>query len=352
MRTMETQFKEIELLENALEALRKTTGINFTIEGMEIRYPDNHIADALLRLVKNGMDRQFVVEVKRWLTPGTLVLAINQLNLFEHKGLIVADYVNPNLADKFKEVDIPFIDTVGNAYLNEPPIYVFVKGNKPPGITHKREKVTRAFQPTGLKLVFLLLCNQNLVNAPYRDIQKAALVALGTVGLVMKHLRDEGYILDMGKRGKKLINKKKMLEKWVEAYNEKLRPKLFIGIYKADKYDWWKFAKINEYGAYWGGEVAAAIVTEYLKPEIATIYIKDKREKLARLLLMNKLKQDTRGNVEILDAFWENDYDLTNPELVHPLITYADLLATGDARNIETAQKIYVGELIRLIGED
>jgi len=168
----------------------------------------------------------------------------------------------------------------------------------------------------------------------------------------MRDLREEGYVLDMGKRGKRLINKKKLLEKWVEAYNEKLKPKLLLGRYQAEKFDWWKFTTIKEYGAYWGGEVAAAILTEYLLPETAIIYIKDKRQNLAKLLLMNKLKENTRGDVEILNTFWEIDYYPTHPELVHPLITYADLLATGDARNIETAQKIYERELIRLIGED
>ena len=351
MTQMNAKNKETELLEKAIQAFYKATGMLFTIEGEEIEIA-GHKADAVMRLVRNGIDCQFVVEVKRWLTQSMLAMAINQLKCFQQKGLIVTDYVNPNMADRFKEVDIPFIDTVGNAYLNEPPIYVFIKGYKPPAITHARDKVTRAFQPTGLKLVFVLLCNQNLINAPYRDIQKAANVALGTVDWVMRDLREEGYILDMGKRGKRFNNKKKLLEKWVEAYNEKLKPKLLIGRYKADKYDWWKFTKINEYDAYWGGEVAAAILTEYLKPETATIYIRDKRQNLAKLLLTNRLREYTSGNVEILDAFWEIDYDLTNPELVHPLITYADLLATGDTRNIETAQKIYEGELIRLVGEN
>ena len=351
MRTMQTEYKELQLLEKAIEAFYQTTGMLFTIEGKGVEIA-GHQADAIARLKTRGIDRKYIVEVKRWLTQSMLAMAINQLKYFQQKGLIVTEYANPNMADRLKELDMPFIDTVGNAFINEPPLYVFIKGNKPPAITHARDKITRAFQPTGLKLLFVLLCNQDLVNAPYRDIQKAANVALGTVGWVMMHLRDEGYILDMGKRGKKLINKKKMLEKWVEAYNEKLKPKLFIGIYKADKYDWWKFTKINEYGAYWGGEVAAAILTEYLKPEIATIYIKDKREKLVKLLLTNKLKEDTRGNVEILNTFWEIDYYSTHRELVHPLITYADLLATGDARNIETAKRIYEQELTRLIGYD
>jgi len=163
---MKTKNKETELIEKAIDAFYKATGIHFTIEGREIKYANNRVADALVRLVKNGIDCQFVVEVKRWLTPSMLAMAINQLSQFNQKGLIVTDYVNPNMADRLKEVDMPFIDTVGNAYLNEPPIYVFIKGNKLPTITHARDKVTRAFQPTGLRLVFVLLCNQNFVIAP------------------------------------------------------------------------------------------------------------------------------------------------------------------------------------------
>jgi len=349
MKTKRTTYKEIELIEKAIDAFYKATGIHFTIEGRKIKYANNGVADAVVRIVKNGINRQFVVEVKRWLTPSILGMAINQLKLFQQKGLVVTEYVNPNMADRLKEADVPFIDTVGNAYLNEPPIYVFVKGNKPPTITHARDKVTRVFQPTGLKLVFLLLCNQNLVDAPYRDIQKAANVALGTVGWVMRDFIEEGYILDMGKRGKKLINKKKLLEKWVEAYNERLKPKLFIGRYKADKYDWWKFTTIKEYGAYWGGEVAAAKLTQYLKPQIATIYTKDDPKEL---ILKNRLFKNPEGNVEILNAFWGIEYNWNYKDLVPPLLIYADLIATGDDRNLETAKIIYEREIARFIGED
>ena len=95
--------------------------------------------------------------------------------------------------------------------------------------------------------------------------------------------------------------------------------------------------------------MAAAKLTKYLRPERATIYTRDKP---GQLLLTNRLKRDPDGDVEILEAFWQIDYDWPHPGLVPPLLIYADLLATGEARNIETARMIYERELAGLIRED
>ena len=150
----------------------------------------------------------------------------------------------------------------------------------------------------------------------------------------------------MGKRGRRLANKAKLIERWVTTYPELLRPKLVLGRYRAVDRDWWKHAPFQNFQAWWGGEVAAAKLTKYLKPEQVTIYIKGKP---AELLLTNKLKKDPNGDVELLEAFWQINYDWPHTELAPPLLIYADLLATGDARNIETAMMIYEQELAGLI---
>ncbi len=95
--------------------------------------------------------------------------------------------------------------------------------------------------------------------------------------------------------------------------------------------------------------MAAAKLTNYLKPEQITIYA---QKMLGEFLLTNKLKKDPNGDVEILEAFWQTEYDWPYPELTPPLLIYADLLATGDARNIETARMIYEQQLTGLIRED
>ncbi len=58
-------------------------------------------------------------------------------------------------------------------------------------------------------------------------------------------------------------------------------------------------------------------------------------------MLANKLKKDQNGDVEILETIRRVEYKWPHRELAPPLLIYVDLLATGDARNIETARIIY-----------
>jgi hypothetical protein len=58
----------------------------------------------------------------------------------------------------------------------------------------------------------------------------------------------------------------------------------------------------------------------------------------------------TGGRVlEWRKPFWGNMATTTRPDIVHPVLVYADLLATGDARCIETAQLVYDEYLARLL---
>jgi hypothetical protein len=67
---------------------------------------------------------------------------------------------------------------------------------------------------------------------------------------------------------------------------------------------------------------------------------------------MYRLQKDDNGNIEILNKFWAFAQDEVQNKMVPPLLVYADLLATGDARNIETAGIIYEQELKGIIDED
>ena len=340
-------LRETELLEQALNVFYETTGHQFKIEAIE---QDDHgcRADALIRLLVPGAHHQFVVEIKNPLTNATLAVAIEQLKQFPQQGIVVTEYVNPNMAERMKDMGVQYIDLAGNAYIDAPPLLIYIKGNKPKGPLEK-QTATRAFQPTGLKVLFALFCNPALVNAPYRDIAKAANVALGTVGWVFTDLRELGYLAEKGKRHRRLRNKKELFNRWVTAYPEQLRPKLIIGRYTTDETVWWKDAKLQKLNGYMGGEAAAEYLTHYLKPEFITVYV---REQPAELQLTFKLKKDPQGNVELLKTFWDVACDWTDNKIVNPILVYADLVATGDPRNMETAQIIYEKEIDRYLRED
>jgi hypothetical protein len=272
------------------------------------------------------------------------------------KALLAADYVNPVMARKFKEKNIQFIDTAGNAFINLPPIYIYVTNNKPVERRQIKEKAQRAFNPTGLKVIYAFLCDADLVNATYREIADAADTALGTVGWVVNDLKENGFLIERGANGRKLTNLKKLLERWVEQYPNKLRNKLHIGNYVAQDPWWWKEVDIKDCGGCWGGEVAAAKYTNhYLKPKIATVYIEP--ENIGHLFKRGRLKKaeawhhDDAGLVKLYKPFWP-DRKNNNMETVPPILAYADLVATGDPRNLEAAKIIYEKHIDKLIRED
>ena len=110
--------REVEILQTALELLPDTTGLQIVIEAEDVKdMTDNivHRAASLMRLHAPGISRQFVVEVKSRLTEATLGLVVHQLQLFSQKEMIVANYVDPKIADRLKAMDMPFLDLAGNA---------------------------------------------------------------------------------------------------------------------------------------------------------------------------------------------------------------------------------------------
>jgi len=346
---MINESKEIKILNDALGEFRKNTGIAVDVVEFEGRGLDvNYRHDAIIKIQWDDLDYYFAAEVKNIVTRAILGVAVHQLHQFQQKGILVAKYINPRIADELKKMDVPFIDTAGNAYINEPPLFIYIKGNKPVD-KDTLEQPTRTFRPTGLQVIFAILCNPGLENKPYREIANKADAALGTVGWVMYDLRRMGYLIDVGPRNRRLVQRDNLLNRWVAAYPEQLRPKKMIGRFRAKNEYWWKHADLNEIIAFWGGEVAANKMTEYLKPQIITLYAK---QPIGRFLLRNKLKNDVNGNIEILNIFWKFEHGNLNNELVPPLLIYADLLATGDARNIETAKVIYEKELFEYFRED
>ena len=269
---MELRETETELLEKATEAFHRTTGIRVRLRRLKPRR-DRPQADARLRFEFPRVERRFDAEVKRWLDPQTLGQAVEQMKRLSEKAILVTQYVNPEMAERLKKMDIPFLDTLGNAYLNTPPIYIYVKGNAPQRFP--RERPTRAFAPAGLRVVFALLCRQELADAPLRTIAQTAHVALGTVAWVLGDLEALGHLLEMGKRRRRLIHKQQLLERWVGAFPNQLRPKLLLGKYAAPDPKWWEHTRVDDFHAYWGGEIAGARLTAYLKPELVTVYIRD-----------------------------------------------------------------------------
>jgi hypothetical protein len=300
-----------------------------------------------LTLEAHGKRVKLVPEVKALIAPTDAMLSLIRPDQ-QRDSILVTRQVSEKMADKLREAGVQFMDEAGNAFINQAPLYIFIKGNRNSGF-EKVAAIGRVFKKTGIKVLFILLCNPGQEDQPYRIIAAKAGVALGMVNWVMHELRELGFLLVAGKgRGRKirLINKERLLERWITAYAEQLRPKLMLGRYQGPV-DWWKDAALDPDRALLGGELAAAKLTGYLNPQETTIYAED--ESLAAVLIQHKLRKDPAGDVELLRRFWRQDAVLPNKDMVHPLLVYADLMATGNQRNIETARMIYDQHIIQLV---
>lgn len=262
-------------------------------------------------------------------------------------ALLVAPHVAPARAERLREAGIPFIDAAGNAYLEARGVYVNIIGrDAPPGLATAPPKKIRAFAGTGLQVLFVLLCQPEYANKPYREIARAAGVALGTVGWVLADLKGLDYLRVKGRGRKTLRRRGELFDQWVTQYLRQFRPRLKTRRFRAANPDWWQDIDIRDYGVCWGGDVAAAKLTGYLKPAQITLWC---HRDPAPLLQALRMRADPAGDIELIEAFWHFAPDA---ETAPPLLVYADLLGTGDPRAIETAKLIHENHLARLVAED
>lgn len=336
--------REKEILTDAIGKIRETVAI-------EVDYlpntQNNLRYDGMIKLKYGGMEWEFFVEIKRYLNEANVGVLIKNFQNDLDKLIIVTEYIFSAIAAEFRKKGIQYIDTAGNIYINQLPLYIERTGRKPKEIP-KRKKTKRFLKTAGMQLVYTLLCNPGIENLPYRELAEKADVANGTVGWVMNDLKELGFLLDK-KDERRLIKKDELLMRWVEEYPLQLKNKQMIGRYTTEITNWWKDVQTNYPDITCGGEVAANILTGFITPQNKTIYTKGNAHNI--LIAKYKFRIDEDGEIEIVNKFWnfEEEKRYKVKGIVNPILVYADLIATGDTRNIQIAEKIYEDEIKRYI---
>lgn len=347
---------DAELIDRAARGLRD---LGLRVEELgEPREARGVRADAWMRIGKGRDLAGYAVEWKRAVTPATLGATVAQLRdlstAARRRSLLVTEHVTPPVAARLRAERQQFADAAGNAFLEGPRILVYVVGRKRPNV-HGAARGAAAFTTTGLKILFALMCDPELAGAPHRAVAAASGVALGAVPGVLRDLRDAGHLLVAG-RARRLDANKRLLDAWALAYAQRLRPKTLVAAYEAPALADWNHWALDPKNARWGGEPAAHVLVRHLKPGVLTLYA----EKLPpRLVVERRLAlarpgmsaaADLRPRLEVRKPFWGKALRTDpNATTVPPVLVYADLLATGEARCLETARMIYDRFLARLL---
>jgi hypothetical protein len=325
---------------DAAAELENVAGIPVTVDSSHKEY------DTILTI--NNV--QYTVEARseiREANKGIVLAQLRELKEVSRRPvIIVAGFIAKDIAKEFKEKAINYIDSAGNAYIKQKNFQLFISGQK----VHKAKKInqSRAFQKAGIKLIFCLLSNPENLLLSYRELAEKTGIAIGSISNIMIELEDLNFILKTETK-RILKNKKELLNRWIVAYHDVLRPRLIkrkMRFSDKSKYRNWKGIILNqtkEIDTLWGGEPGAAILTNFLKPGTYTIYTTKSWHECA---IRFGLVPDDKGDIEILLLFW----NFVNPKekdlsIVPPVLIYADLINSGFDRNIETAKIIFDNEL-------
>lgn len=325
----------------AAYALEQLTGkpVALTDDAPKVPMGTSIIADGTIWVDRNA----FLFDVKSALHLNTLGLLAPAIRGQHAPVVVVTAYISPAIGQELRKRGIYYLDTVGNAFLQatDPDnLFILIQGQRQPA--EARPDKGRAFRQTGLRLLYHLLNEPELLNAPYRVLADKASLSLGSVSAVLGDLRHLGLLREEGDK-RRWLDAPQVLRRWVEGYGEVLRPKLGSQRYR------WLNAEMGRDGwrqlalgidCFWGGEPAANLLLDgYLLPELFTLYSSATRSELMRRF---KLVPDVKGPVEVLAPF-ETTFYQYRPEgrAVSPLLAYADLLLTADPRNREVAHLLH-----------
>lgn len=313
---------EKEIIHTALENLFNATGI----EGV---WRETDQLNGVLDLILNNQKSSFKVAVKPELRTHQLQAVEDAFHHCED-FLLVANRLYPKTKEELRQKGIPYLEANGNIFIKKEGLFLYVDTQKPLDI--RKNKGNRAFTKTGLKVLFFLLQSNEAINLTQREIAEKANVGLGNIPQVIDGLKETGYLLPLNNKTYVWENKKALLERWIAEYATVLRPKLLKERYTLKGP--WQDVKLDNTKTLWGGEPAADILTNHLRPEKFVLYTRESRMDLMKNY---RFVPHANGEIEVLNMFWLQQEGQTVP----PLLVYADLMLEGGKRNKETAELIY-----------
>ena len=336
-------MKHLEFVNTALDNLRENTDLTGIF-----RDHHDHTIDGQIELVFKNKGYYFLVEVKKEVRLHQLAQLTYQQKKHKQNIILIAEYILPAAKKELRELGIAYLEINGNVHVKLNNNLIWVELQKPVKV---REEKSKAFTPTGLQVIFEIFQNPKIIDLTQREMAEITKVGLGQVNNVLNGLKNDGYLIQKNRNQLILRREEQLFEKWIVAYNQRLKPKIKIGNYrfvKAEDFQHWKNIKLKKGLTFWGGEPAGNLLTDYLHPQILTVYTTETQKELIKNY---RLIPDANGNVEVLKKFWNTEWD--NHLTVPAELVYADLINTNDKRNQETAQKIYERQIKdKLIGSE
>jgi len=338
---MADKMLSLDELEPYLDHLRSLPFVRAAnAEGPHVTQAEGGL-DAVVRLKTPKGTRRLYVEVKR--THLSYELAGHVASQMGHSrwqpSILMTPYVAPRLGQYLEERGINYIDRVGNCYLSLGPDYLArVEGRRRP----PRDLPRATLRAPSYQVLFALLARPELTNAPVRTLAENAGVGKTAAAEMVQRLESEGY-LGRTRSGRQLLERERLLERWLTGYADVLRPSLSFGRFRTPEADLAEVeARLERVLGHakpwaWSGGAAALRLTGHFRGEDSVLWIPEPTSDLLRRLKVLPAKD---GPLTILRPKGTLMLEGAKPHTAHPLLVYAELLARPSERAAEAAEEI------------
>jgi len=257
--------------------------------------------------------------------------------------MLFTEYVADNVGALLRDRGFWYADAQGNAFLEVPgELLVSVSGRRPPRPpTPKGQHYTAA----GAKVLYDLLRRGPRMEATYREMRETTGVSIDKIGKVIREIEKDGLLRVHGAGDYGILDAGRLLERWYDAYKDKLAPDLALGGFRSPDYDLDSLVEravelLGEQVVV-GGEVAGDVYTGQLRPGILRLYAP--RERIHDLCRTLHLAPSEDGFVELCDLYsysiaGRNTY--LGARATAPAFAFAELMAEDDDRLAETAVRL------------
>src|SRR5690606_27903753 len=154
-------YRNKDFIYEAISKLEQLLNISIEIISKEQNY------DALVKI----RGEQFVLETKSAIRTSNQGLILSQLEKLRQQSkwpiIVIADFISKDATMDLKERNFNYVHSAGNAYINHNKLASDIAGHKT--IKKERTNQTRAYQESGLKILFYLLINPEHIHHPCRE---------------------------------------------------------------------------------------------------------------------------------------------------------------------------------------
>lgn len=266
----------------------------------------------------------------------------------EDAWILLAPYVSPRMGAYLANRGVNFIDEVGNCRVElDDSYFAVVEGRKPP----RRPVLQEGVRAPSYQVLFALLADPGLLAGTVRQVAVAAGVGKTTAAKMIRRLRQEQLIVPV-ERGYRMPRPGELVDRWLIAYNDVVRPHLFAGCYRTADADPAALVKRvegvledGEIAGVWSGGAALDRITGWYRGRSTVLHLPEVSPEIIRLVRALPARD---GDLTILRLTGTVAACGVKARTAHPFLVYTELLTRGGERAREMAQQFreeVLGEL-------